>query len=157
MSTNRQLVAIMFTDIVGYTVMMQRDEKLAVRSVKQLQSVIENAVPGHEGELIQYYGDGSLSIFSSATNAVKSAISIQRQLAENVPLRIGIHVGEVLRDGERVFGGDEDGFDVVNITPGVKIRPSDDSSFQIGLGVSLPLTSDREFHAMPVLSAFWHF
>ena len=60
-------------------------------------------------------------------------------------------------DGEHVFGGEEDGADVINVTPGIKIHPFDDSSFQVGLGVSLPLTNDKEFHAKTILSLFYHF
>lgn len=60
-------------------------------------------------------------------------------------------------DGEHVFGGEEDGVDIINVTPGVKIQPFDDSSFQVGLGVSLPLTDDKEFHAKAILALFYHF
>ncbi|MFQ6607960.1 MAG: hypothetical protein ACE5EE_05415 [Fidelibacterota bacterium] len=60
-------------------------------------------------------------------------------------------------DGEHVFGGEEDGETFVNITPGFKIQPFDNPSFQVGVGVSLPLTEDKEFHVRPVLSLFYHF
>lgn len=60
-------------------------------------------------------------------------------------------------DGGHVFGGEEDGFDVVNITPGIKVQPFDDPNLMVGVGVSLPLTDDKEFHAMPIVSVFYHF
>ena len=60
-------------------------------------------------------------------------------------------------DGEHVFGGEEDGIDVVNVTPGFKVQPFDDPNFQVGVGVSLPLTDDKEFHARLILSVFYHF
>lgn len=60
-------------------------------------------------------------------------------------------------NGENVFGGEEDGHTVVNVTPGFKLQPIDDSNFQVGIGVSLPLTDDFEFHTMPMLSVFYHF
>jgi TolB-like protein/Flp pilus assembly protein TadD len=106
MPSNRQLAAIMFTDIVGYTSMMQTNEQLAIKTVNHHQAVLENCIANHHGEVIQYYGDGSLSIFSSATSAVRCAMTMQEQFRKEpmVPLRIGIHIGEVLLDGDRVFG-----------------------------------------------------
>jgi len=59
-------------------------------------------------------------------------------------------------DGTHVHGGDEDGFDGVNVTPGVKVRLFGNPAVKLGFGVSLPISSDREFHAMPVISLFWH-
>jgi hypothetical protein len=60
-------------------------------------------------------------------------------------------------DGEHVFGGEEDGLDVVNVTPGIKVQPLDDPNLQVGVGVSLPLTDEKEFYARLILSAFYHF
>jgi len=106
MTTQRQLAAIMFTDIVGYTALMQKEEKLAVSAVKRHQEILERTVKIHHGKVFQYYGDGSLSIFKSATDAVQCAIEIQKQLREEprVPLRIGIHIGEILIEDKRIFG-----------------------------------------------------
>lgn len=106
MKQDRRLAAIMFTDIVGSTSMMQKDESLAVLAVTKHKKVIENCAKNHEGEVINFYGDGSMSIFSSATAVLECAMSIQRHMHEEpaVPLRIGIHIGEILvQDGE-VFG-----------------------------------------------------
>jgi adenylate cyclase len=106
MESTRRLVAIMFTDIVGYTAMMGRDENLAIKTVTHHKKVLERLVPKFTGELIQFYGDGSLSIYSSATIALECAIAIQQEFKQDipVPLRIGIHIGELLiRDGD-VFG-----------------------------------------------------
>lgn len=60
-------------------------------------------------------------------------------------------------DGEHVYGGEEDGVNIVNVTPGIKVSPLDSSNLQIGIGVSVPLTDDKEFHARPILSVFYHF
>ena len=102
----RQLAAIMFTDIVGYTAMMQTNEQSAVVAVNRHEEVLEAAVAEQNGEVLQYYGDGSLSIFSSAVGAVNSAIKIQEELRVGhvVPLRIGIHIGEVSFNDGKVFG-----------------------------------------------------
>ncbi len=60
-------------------------------------------------------------------------------------------------DGESVRGGEEDGTSIVNITPGIKFQPFAETDFEIGAGVSLPLTDDREFDARPLVSLFYHF
>ncbi|MDT8436669.1 MAG: hypothetical protein RRA92_07920 [Gemmatimonadota bacterium] len=59
--------------------------------------------------------------------------------------------------GEHVFGGEEDGVNVVDVTPGFKVQPLEDSGLQVGAGVSLPLTEDEEFDVRPVVSIFYHF
>jgi len=60
-------------------------------------------------------------------------------------------------DGERGFGGHEDGETIVNVTPGLRWNPSDDPGLWFGTGVSLPLTNDEEFDVRWVLSAFYEF
>ena len=101
----RRLVAIMFTDIVGYTAMMQKDEASAVEKIEHHRRILERLIQKHKGEILQYYGDGSLSIFPSAIEAVESAVEIQRELIKlQIPLRIGIHLGDVKIKGEAIFG-----------------------------------------------------
>lgn len=104
--SNRQLAAILFTDIVGYTTMMQRDEFTALAAVRRHHEVLEKTIPAHEGEIYQYYGDGSLSIFRSATQAVMCAYEIQKQMLQEpvVYVRTGIHIGEIYREGGKIFG-----------------------------------------------------
>ena len=60
-------------------------------------------------------------------------------------------------DGERGFGGEEDGETIVNVTPGLRWNPSDEPSLWFGTGVSLPLTNDEEYDVRWVLSAFYEF
>src|SRR5277367_3726527 len=94
---NRQLAAILFTDIVGYTAMMQQNEMQAVAIVKHYISVLQKTVSDHGGKILNDYGDGSLCSFPSATHAITCALEIQQQLQNDpiVPLRIGLHVGEI--------------------------------------------------------------
>ena len=80
MQQNRQLAAILFTDIVGYTAMMQQDEQTAVSVNKRYAGVMKKYVSLHGGEILNDYGDGNLCTFSSATKAVRAAIEIQQQL-----------------------------------------------------------------------------
>jgi TolB-like protein/class 3 adenylate cyclase/Tfp pilus assembly protein PilF len=102
----RQLTAIMFTDMAGYTALMQQDERQAKMSRDRQRSVLEDRIGAHSGRILQHFGDGTLSVFLSAIAAVRCAIEIQEALraAPPVPLRIGIHTGDVVHDEEGVFG-----------------------------------------------------
>jgi adenylate cyclase len=102
----RRLAAIMFTDIVGYTALMQKDEQLAVKARARHRQVFDERHEVHQGEILQYYGDGTLSVFQSAIEAVECAIEIQQSLQEGdpVPLRIGLHMGDIVFDGTEIYG-----------------------------------------------------
>ena len=106
MSSTRQLAAIMFTDIVGYTAMMQQNEEKAVAVIRHYNSVLEKWVAHFNGQVINYYGDGSLCIFSSATDAVNCSLAVQKDLKNEpaVPLRIGLHIGEVFFEDAKALG-----------------------------------------------------
>src|ERR1043166_7199749 len=105
METNRQLAAIMFTDIEGYTALMQKNEQAAIECRSRHREVFEKAMAEHGGRIVQYYGDGTLSIFSSAIHAVHAGVSMQLLFREapQVPLRIGIHIGDVAIDDSGVY------------------------------------------------------
>jgi len=102
----RQLTAIMFTDMAGYTALMQQDERQAKASRDRQRGVLDDRIVAHGGRILQRYGDGTLSVFMSAIAAVRCAIEIQGELRlpPAVPLRIGIHTGDVVHDEEGVFG-----------------------------------------------------
>jgi TolB-like protein/Flp pilus assembly protein TadD len=102
----RQLAAILFADMTGYTALMQENEQLARLKRKRLKEVLEATISRFNGRILQYYGDGSLSIFGSAIDSVNSAIHIQQQLRQEpaVALRIGIHTGDVDIEDESVYG-----------------------------------------------------
>lgn len=102
----RQLAAILFADMVGYTALMQENEQLAHAKRKRLKEVLETTISRFNGKVVQYYGDGSLSIFGSAIDCVTSAIHIQQQLQQEpkVALRIGIHTGDVVIEDESIYG-----------------------------------------------------
>jgi len=103
---SRQLAAIMFTDIVGYTAMMQQNEDKAVAVIKHYNASLEIWVSHFNGQVLNYYGDGSLCIFSSATDAVNCSLAIQKDLKNEpvVPLRIGLHIGEVFFEDAKALG-----------------------------------------------------
>jgi TolB-like protein/Tfp pilus assembly protein PilF len=102
----RQLAAIMFTDMTGYTAMMQEDEKRAKVLRDKQRRALEEFIPAYNGKILQYYGDGSLSIFNSAIDAVKAAIEIQKDLQREpkVNHRIGIHSGDLCYDEQGIYG-----------------------------------------------------
>lgn len=106
MSQSRQLAAIMFTDIVGYTTMMQHNEQKAVAAIKHYNNTLEKWVAHFNGRILNFYGDGNLCSFSSATDAVNCSIEVQKELRSEpvVPLRIGIHIGEIFFEQEKALG-----------------------------------------------------
>ncbi len=103
---SRQLSAIMFIDIVGYTALMQASEKEGIKKVGQYRSIVEHLLIEYDGELLQHQGDGSLCIFRSSVGALKCAERIQHQVQQNTSLniRIGVHVGDIVKDGNDYFG-----------------------------------------------------
>lgn len=106
----RQLAAVMFTDIEGYTAAMQEDEKNASKQRVRHRKALEKRASEFDGTPLHYYGDGALTIFNSAYNAVMCGIKIQQDLRSPLlPLRIGIHLGDIAYNEEEVFG------DAVNI------------------------------------------
>ena len=107
---DRRLVAVMFTDMVGYTALMQIDERAAIDKRKRYAAALEANHDAGGGTIVQRLGDGSLSMFPNAIDAVRSAIGMQRELgAQDVPVRIGIHLGEVIVEPTGLVG------DAVNI------------------------------------------
>jgi predicted ATPase/class 3 adenylate cyclase len=102
---DRRLVAVMFTDMVGYTALIQADERAAIAKRDAYWRVVEHEHAVFGGTIVQRLGDGSMSMFPSAMAAVQAAIEAQRELAgRGVPVRIGIHVGEVIVEPEGLVG-----------------------------------------------------
>jgi TolB-like protein/AraC-like DNA-binding protein len=102
----RQLAAIMFADIVGYTALMQGDEKVAAKARSRHREVFQKLHAQYHGEIIQYYGDGALSVFRSAIEAVRCAVEIQKLLQQGDPVsvRIGLHMGDIVYSDTEVYG-----------------------------------------------------
>ncbi len=98
----RRRFAVMFTDIVGFTSMMERSEEEALRALEKQRSVLSSVIAKNSGTLIKEIGDGTLSVFESPSSAVRSARNIQSSLrSATFRVRIGIHWGEVLvADGD---------------------------------------------------------
>lgn len=101
-----QLAAIMFTDIVGYTALMGKDEQKAMKLLKFNRDLQKPLVEEYHGKWLKEMGDGALVSFPSASEAVFCALKIQEGLKDNndLNLRIGIHVGEIILEDGDVFG-----------------------------------------------------
>ncbi len=106
MSLIRQLSAIMFADIAGYTALMQEDEKLALQLRRKFQHKLEQEVSERNGRILDFRGDGALCIFTSTIEGVRAALAVQLDMQINpvVPLRIGMHTGDILIEGNNIYG-----------------------------------------------------
>jgi len=119
----RLLAAIMFTDMVGYTALMQEDEQKAKQNRDRHRKILQEAIIKHQGKTLQYYGDGTLSIFNSSIEAVDCAIQMQQELQKEpkIPLRIGLHTGDIVYDDEGIYG---DGVNVASRIEGLAVAGS---------------------------------
>ncbi|HLF46938.1 MAG TPA: adenylate/guanylate cyclase domain-containing protein [Chitinophagaceae bacterium] len=111
MSSYRQLAAIMFTDIVGYTALMGKDEQKAFELLVKNRQIQKPIIEEHNGRWIKELGDGVMSSFNTVSDAVNAAIKIQEacNVAKDFQLSIGIHQGEIIFDNNDIYG------DAVNI------------------------------------------
>ncbi|MCZ6570879.1 MAG: adenylate/guanylate cyclase domain-containing protein, partial [Deltaproteobacteria bacterium] len=109
----RRLAAILSADIVGYSRLMAADQSSTVRHIMAYREQVGAFVREHRGRLVDFSGDCFLAEFSSPVDAAACAAGIQRELkAENVGrpedrrmrFRIGIHLGDVRVEGERIYG-----------------------------------------------------
>lgn len=109
---HRKLAAILFADIVGYTALMQKNEQKASTIIRIFQQQLEEKVEAHNGQIVNFYGDGALCIFQIPIDAVRCAMALQTEFQNEpkTPIRIGIHSGTVTYESDKIFG------DSVNIT-----------------------------------------
>jgi class 3 adenylate cyclase/Tfp pilus assembly protein PilF len=114
----RRLAAVMFTDIVGYSSLAQKNEQLALEVLEEHREIVRRIVARYNGREVKTMGDAFLIQFDSALEAAQCAVKIQRTLHDynqrsvverRVHLRIGVHVGDVLRRQNDILG------DAVNI------------------------------------------
>ncbi len=107
----RKLAAVMFVDIEGYTSLFQQNESAAIKQVNDHRKDLEETTLKYKGDIIQFYGDGSATVFDSVFDAVRSATELQQKsIVARIPIRIGIHMGDLIFKDRDIFG------DVVNVT-----------------------------------------
>lgn len=125
MSQSRQLAAIMFTDIVGYTALMGKDEQRAFELLNKNRQIQKPIIDECNGIWIKELGDGVMASFKTVSDAVIAAIKIQQacNAANEFQLRIGIHQGEVIIEENDLFG------DAVNIASRIQSVASPGSIF----------------------------
>jgi class 3 adenylate cyclase len=110
----RRLAAILVADVAGYSRLMGRDERGTLERLKtHRQGLIEPLVAGHRGRIVNWAGDGALCEFPSVVEAVACAVAIQEGVAgrdlnqpaaERLRFRIGVNVGDVIAEGEDIYG-----------------------------------------------------
>jgi len=101
----RQLSAIMFTDMKGYSKEMGHDEESTLKKIWRYEKAMKSIIHEHDGRVVKTIGDAIMGDFNSAVNAVKAAIEIQNLLKkEDIKIRIGIHLGDVIHKGGDIFG-----------------------------------------------------
>jgi adenylate cyclase len=109
----RKLAAILSADVEGYSRLMGDDEPATVRAITEYRAVVASAVAHHSGRVVDAPGDNVLAEFSSVVDAVQCAVDVQRELqarnaalpdARRMRFRIGINLGDVIVEGDRLYG-----------------------------------------------------
>ena len=112
-SVQRKLTAILSADVEGYSRLMGEDEEATIRTLTGYREAMANLIQQHRGRVVDSPGDNVLAEFSSAVDAMGCAVKIQEELkARNAELsenrrmefRIGINLGDVIVEGERIYG-----------------------------------------------------
>jgi adenylate cyclase len=109
---NRRLAAILAADVVGYSRLMGADEAGTLAALKRhREAIFDPAVAAHNGRIVKLIGDGVIAEFGSVVEAVNCALSVQRssaktpdQSAPTIVLRIGINLGDVIIEGDDIYG-----------------------------------------------------
>lgn len=141
MSQSRQLAAIMFTDIVGYTSLMGKDENKAFELLDKNRQIQKPIIEEFHGRWIKELGDGVMASFHTVSDAVNAAIKIQQtcNLSKDFQLRIGIHLGELVFENNDVFG------DGVNIASRIQAI-AQPGSIYVSESVHNNISNKKDFH-----------
>lgn len=102
----RHTATLLFADIEGYTALMQKDEPAALVKLNKFNQIIQQEVPAHNGQIVQFYGDGCLCKFDTPQAAIAAAQNIQLSFLQSptVPVRIGLHIGEIVEKAANIYG-----------------------------------------------------
>ena len=138
----RRLAAVLAADVAGYSRLMGANEEDTLARLKRVRkNLVDPALASHRGRIVKTTGDGVLVEFASAVDAVRSAVEVQRSVAEQnatvpqdqrIEFRIGIHVGDIIFDDNDIFG---DGVNIAARLEGIAepggVCMSDDTYRQI--------------------------
>ena len=104
--TVRKLAAIFAADVEGYSRLMEQDEIGTLRRLTACRAILDERIAAYRGRIFGTAGDSVVADFASAVDAVQCAIAVQEALAdeEQMRFRIGVHVGDVIVQGENLFG-----------------------------------------------------
>lgn len=106
----RRRMAVMFTDVAGFSSLMEADEASAMEALELIRQLLLPLLDRHSGRLVKEMGDGTLSVYPEPVGAVRVARALQRGLrGRGFRVRIGLHLGEVLEGEDDVYG------DTVNV------------------------------------------
>ena len=112
-TVERKLAAILSADVVGYSRLMAEDEQGTIHILTVYREQIASLVREHRGRVVDSPGDNLLAEFPTALDAVQASVEIQRVIgARNTDLpserrmefRIGVHLGDISVEGERLYG-----------------------------------------------------
>jgi adenylate cyclase len=112
-AVERKLAAIFAADIVGYSRLMARDEVGTLTRLKACRAIVDDLIASHRGRIFNTAGDSVVADFASAVDAVQCAVAVQAAIATKdaggtadapMQFRIGVHVGDVMVDGENLLG-----------------------------------------------------
>lgn len=105
MKETRRLSTIVFVDIAGYTAIMQNDETKALSYLQTFKKALDQNVSEYQGQIVQYFGDGCLLSFESASQGVRCAMALQETFQKHfLPVRLGMHLGEVIFNENNAYG-----------------------------------------------------
>jgi adenylate cyclase len=104
--TVRKLAAIFAADVAGYSRLMEQDEVGTLRQLTACRVILDERIAAYHGRIFGSAGDSVIADFASAVDAVQCAVAVQEALAkeEQMRFRIGVHVGDVIVQGENLFG-----------------------------------------------------
>jgi len=141
-----------FSDIVGYSKMVERDESLAHRMLKENNKIIKESVIANDGRVVKYIGDSVFAVFESPDNACIASLKIQDNLKqrnslsrkdERIHIRLGIHTGDALWENEDLFGND------INIASRIESIAQPDYVF-ISDAILQNVNSPSNYHARQI-------
>jgi adenylate cyclase len=104
--TVRKLAAIFAADVAGYSRLMGQDEVGTLRRLTACRAILDERIAAYRGRIFGSAGDSVVADFASAVDAVQCAVAVQEALAneEQMRFRIGVHVGDVIAQGDNLFG-----------------------------------------------------